>query len=213
MHLGILCSMPIYGYARVSMEHQETALQLDALRAFGVDRIFQEKASSVGSRPQLEKLLARVRPGDLVVVYRLDRVARSLLDLLRVLNHAKQQGCGLKSLCEPIDTSTPIGVFILQVLGAVAELERNIIRERAVAGQVAAIKRGAKIGRPKVLTEAQELAIFDRWALEGVSMQSLAREYKVSHDVVQRVVYRVTRPEHPRIVGKRAVLGPLLAAS
>jgi len=202
--------MPIYGYARVSMEHQETALQLDALRAFGVDRIVQEKASSVGKRQELERLLAVVQAGDLIVVYRLDRLARSLRDLLRVLDQVSARGCSFKSLSEPIDTSTPIGSFILQVLGAVAELERNIIRERSVAGQVAAIKRGAKIGRPRVLSEEQELEIFDRWAIDGEPMGRLAREYNVSHDVVQRIVYRVTRPEHPRIVGRRPVLGPLL---
>jgi DNA invertase Pin-like site-specific DNA recombinase len=205
--------MAVFGYARVSMEHQETDLQLDALRSFGVERIFQEKASSVGQRQQLERLLSLVQAGDLIVVYRLDRLARSLRDLLRVLDQVTARGCGFKSLSEPIDTSTPIGAFILQVLGAVAELERSIIRERSVAGQVAAIRRGAKIGRPRRLTDDQELEVFDRWAVEGVSMGRLAREYDVSHDVVQRIVYRMTRPEHPRIAGNRPVIGPLLAAS
>lgn len=199
-----------YGYARVSMSHQETDLQLDALRAFGVDAIFEEKASSVGARPQLDRLLNTVQPGDLVVVYRLDRLARSLRDLLKILDRFTDAGCSFKSLSEPIDTSTPIGTFVLQVLGAVAELERNIIRERSVAGQVAAIRRGAKIGRPRALSEEEELEVFDRWALEGVPMAHLARIYGVTQDVVQRIVYRVTRPEHPRIKGQRPVLGPLL---
>lgn len=200
-----------YGYARVSMSHQETDLQLDALRNAGASIIIQEKGSSVGHRPQLHKLLATVRAGDEILVYRLDRLARSLRDLLRILDTLKTTGCSFRSLTEPIDTSTPIGEFILQVLGAVAQLERNIIRERSVAGQVAAIKRGAVIGRPRSLTEDQELEIFDAWALEGVPISALARRYGVGHWVIQLAIYRIVRPEHPRIRGNRPVLGPLLA--
>lgn len=199
-----------YGYARVSTVHQETDLQLDALTAAGVTKIYQEKSSSVGGRPELHKLLAALQPGDEVVVYRLDRFARSLRDLLRILDTLRAAGSSFRSLTEPIDTSSPIGEFVLQVLGAVAQLERSIIRERSIAGQVAAIKRGAVIGRPKKLSDDDELELFEAWALEGVPMAALARRYNVSFDVAQRVVYRMTRPEHPRIKGKRPVLGPLL---
>jgi DNA invertase Pin-like site-specific DNA recombinase len=205
--------MAVYGYARVSMLHQETNLQLDAFARAGVEVVFEEKASSVGRRPELERLLTVVQAGDAIVVYRLDRLARSLRDLLRILDRVAAVGCSFRSLTEPIDTSTPIGTFILQVLGAVAELERNIIRERSVAGQVAAINRGAVIGRPRALSDAQELDVFDAWAVEGVPMAALARRYQVTHDVVQRIVYRMTRPDHPRIKGNRPVLGPLLEAN
>lgn len=201
----------LIGYARVSMSHQETHLQLDALTKAGAVVIVQEKASSVGQRPELRRLISTVQPGDCILVYRLDRLARSLSDLLRILDLLKVAGCSFRSLTEPIDTSSPMGMFILQVLGAVAELERNIIRERSVAGQVAAIKRGAKIGRPRKLTDQQEEELFQRWERDGESMRSLGRLYGVSFDVAQRVVYRRTRPDHPRIVGSRPVLGPLLA--
>lgn len=199
----------IYGYARVSTSHQETHLQLDALNKAGVVRIYQEKASSVGKRPELKRLLSVVQSGDTILVYRLDRLARSLKDLLGILDLLQDSGCAFRSLSEPIDTGSSMGRFIVQILGAVAELERNIIRERSVAGQVAAIKRGAVIGRPKTLTDAQELALFDAWAT-GVPMAALGRHYGVSFEVAQRVVYKMTRPDHPRIKGSRPILGPLL---
>jgi DNA invertase Pin-like site-specific DNA recombinase len=200
----------LIGYARVSTSHQETDLQIDALMRAGVSEIVQEKSSSVGARPELRKLILTLKPGDQILVYRLDRLARSLPDLLRILEDLKISGCSFRSLSEPIDTGSPMGIFIFQILGAVAELERNIIRERSIAGQVAAIKRGAKIGRPKKLTDQQEKDLFESWLSGGISMRRLGILYGVSSDVAQRVVYRQTRPDHPRIKGKRLILGPLL---
>lgn len=148
--------MALYGYARVSSRDQETHLQLDALAAHGVMVIFQEKASSVGARPELHRLLALLVVGDVLVVYKMDRVARSLKDLLGILDRVKLVGASIRSLTEPLDTSGPIGMFMVQVLGAVAQLERSMIRERAVAGQVAARLRGVTWGgRPLVITELQ----------------------------------------------------------
>lgn len=148
--------MALYGYARVSSRDQETHLQLDALAAHGVTVIFQEKASSVGTRPELHRLLALLAIGDMLVVYKMDRVARSLKDLLGILDRVKLVGASIRSLTEPLDTSGPIGMFMVQVLGAVAQLERSMIRERAVAGQVAARLRGVTWGgRPLVITEIQ----------------------------------------------------------
>ena len=146
----------LIGYARVSTRDQETHLQLDALRRAGVDVIYQEKASSVGARPELQRCLAALQPGDVLVVYKMDRIARSLLDLLMILDRIKSQGAAVRSLTEPLDTAGPLGTFMVQVLGAFAQLERGIIRERVVAGQVAAIKRGRVFGRPKKLDEAQD---------------------------------------------------------
>ena len=153
--------MALIGYARVSTRGQETFLQLDALRKAGVVDIRQEKGSSVGPRPELQRALASLCPGDVLVVYKMDRVARSLKDLLAILDRIKASGAAIRSLTEPLDTSGPIGTFMVQVLGAVAQLERSIIRERALAGQVAAYKRGVRWGgRAPKLSDAQQLELF-----------------------------------------------------
>ena len=179
--------MAIVGYARVSTKDQETHLQLDALAKAGVVRVWQEKASSVGARPELRQCLAALCPGDVLVVYKMDRIARSLSDLLAILDSIKAAGADIRSLTEPLDTSGPIGTFMVQVLGAVAQLERSIIRQRTVAGQVAAIKRGVEFGRPKLLTpdqESQVLAMIDG----GATKSATSRHFGVSLIVVRRIV-------------------------
>lgn len=199
----------IFGYARVSTSDQETTLQIDALKRAGVDKIFQEKTSSVGQRPELRKLLPQLKTGDLLIVYKLDRLARSLKDLLSILEQIEKAGCGFRSLTEPIDTVSPAGKLMLNILGSVAEFERSLIRERSIAGQVAAIKQGRWPGRPKKLNPDQELELFDMW-VSGMTKAELARRFNVSHDVVKLAVFRMTNPEHPRVYGNRPVLGPLL---
>lgn len=145
----------LVGYARVSTSLQETHLQLDALRAVGVGRIYAEKTSSVGKRPQLVAALRSLCAGDVLTVYKLDRVARSLKDLLEILEAVHQAGARFRSLTEPIDTTSPVGEFIVQILGAVGQFERALIRERAIAGQVAAYRRGVRWGgQPQVLSRA-----------------------------------------------------------
>lgn len=176
----------LVGYARVSTRHQETSLQLDALHAAGVKTVFQEKASSVGARPQLRVCIASLQPGDVLVFYKLDRVARSLKDLLGIIEEVGLQGAAIRSLTEPLDTSTPMGVFVLQILGAVAQLERNIIRQRAIAGQVAYIKRGGKLGRARSLTVEQE-AEARQLLLSGINRQQVANRFGVSYTVADRI--------------------------
>lgn len=202
----------IYGYARVSTSDQETTMQIDALNRASVDVVFQEKTSSVGGRPELRKLLAILGKNDLLIVYKLDRLARSLKDLLSILEQIEKAGCGFRSLTEPIDTVSPAGKLMLNILGSVAEFERSLIRERSIAGQIAAIKLGRCPGRPKRLTDDQEFDLFDRWA-HGESRSSLSRRYGCSYDVVRLAIFRMTNPEHPRVYGNRPVLGPLLAKS
>ena len=178
--------MALIGYARVSTRDQETHLQLDALAKAGVFEVRQEKGSSVGPRPELRKVLAELVPGDVLVVYKMDRVARSLKDLLAILDQIKASGSSIRSLTEPLDTSAPLGMFMIQILGSVAQLERSIIRERTVAGQVAAIKRGVTFGRPKLLSpenEAAVLAMVD----SGVTQSATARHFGVSLIVVRRL--------------------------
>lgn len=178
------------GYARVSTVEQQTALQLDALRKAGCEVIYQEKQSAVKIRPELEKCLSALRPGDVLLVYKLDRLARSLKHLLYILERLETAGAGLRSITEPVDTSTPMGKLIIQVLGSVAEFERSLIRERSIAGQVAAIRRGVKIGsRPKKITEEQAQEIRRLYATKQHTLASLGKLYGCSHTTIRRTIY------------------------
>jgi DNA invertase Pin-like site-specific DNA recombinase len=144
-----------YGYARVSGNQQDTAMQVGALRRAGVRRIIEETASGAASRPMLLALLGRLRPGDQLVVYRVDRLSRSLVDLLRTLADLDARGVVFRSLTEPVETGTPTGRLILQLLGALAEFERQLIRERCEAGRREARLRGVKLGRPRLFDYAK----------------------------------------------------------
>src|SRR4029453_14172599 len=137
------------GYARVSTQEQDLALQLDALRAAGCERIYTEKASGAQrDRPQLQAALDYMRADDTLVVWKLDRLARALRQLLDTVEtlHARQMG--LRSLTEAIDTSTPGGTLVFHLFGALAEFERSLIRERTRAGLAAARARGRPRGPP-----------------------------------------------------------------
>jgi DNA invertase Pin-like site-specific DNA recombinase len=141
--------MALIGYARVSTDDQNLGPQLDALHAAGCGEIFEEHASGgERSRPQLAAALARVKRGDTLMVARIDRLARSLSHLLEVVESLRVRGAHFKSLADPIDTSGPSGVLVLQMLGAVAEFERSLIRERTVVGVKAARARGRVGGNP-----------------------------------------------------------------
>lgn len=188
----------LVGYARVSSVEQETALQLDALRRAGVGLVFQEKRSAGSRRPLLEAMLYTLRRGDTVVVYKTDRLARSLADLLRILARIEAAGAVFRSLTEPIETATPAGRMMLQILGAFAEFERGLIRERSMAGQVAAWRRGARFGRPRAMTDEQEAECVSRWE-QGESMSDLARAYGCHLSSVKRAVLRVHRPDSPAV--------------
>jgi DNA invertase Pin-like site-specific DNA recombinase len=146
----------ILGYARVSTDEQDTALQLDALAGAGCERIWQEKASgSRADRPELARLLDHARPGDVVVVWRLDRLARSLRQLIETAGLLKARGVELRSLTEAIDTTTPGGKLTFHLFGAIAEFERDLVRQRTRAGLDAARSRGRTGGRPKALGAKQ----------------------------------------------------------
>lgn len=176
------------GYVRVSTLEQNTRLQRDALRRAGVRKVFEDKASGVGPRPQLHAAIAALRPGDLFVVWKLDRIARSLVDLLSMINRVSESGADIKSLTEPLDTANPYGRFTLQVLGAVAELERNIIRERVIAGQIAAMRRGIVIGgRPKLLGP-DELALAKKLRADRLSWPEIGALLGVSNTTARRAV-------------------------
>lgn len=143
--------MAIIGYARVSTDEQDTSAQRDALHRDGCAVIFEDKASG-GSRdrPNLARALARVGPGDTLLVVRIDRLARSLAHLLEIVETLRAKGGYFRSITDPIDTASPQGMLMTQMLGAFAEFERALIRERTRAGLKAAVARGAKPGNPKM---------------------------------------------------------------
>jgi len=144
----------LVGYARVSTLEQNLALQVDALKKTGCQKIFDDKSSGVKTeRPGLQAVLEYVRKDDTLVVWRLDRLGRSLKHLIETVAQLEERGIGFWSLQESIDTTTSGGRLIFQIFGALAEFEHNLIRERTHAGLRAARERGRKGGRPKVLDD------------------------------------------------------------
>src|ERR1700674_5889821 len=138
------------GYARVSTDDQDLSLQLDALKAANCAKIFRDTASGAkADRPGLAQALEYVRAGDTLAVWRLDRLGRSLTQLTELMTRLDERGVGFRSLTEQIDTTTSGGKLIFHIFGALAEFERNLIRERTQAGLLAARARGRKGGRPK----------------------------------------------------------------
>lgn len=176
----------LVGYGRVSTTDQSPAMQEDALRAAGCEKLFIETISSgKKDRPQLAAALDYVRAGDTLVVWRLDRLARSLHQLIETVEALKTRSIALKSITEAIDTGTPGGMLIFHVFGAIAEFERGIIRERTKAGVAAAKSRGRHGGRPPKLEG--ERADHAKMMLEaGTSVSAVARSMGVSRSTVLR---------------------------
>jgi DNA invertase Pin-like site-specific DNA recombinase len=144
------------GYARVSTQEQNLEMQLDALKEHGCDKIFSEKASGGNtSRPELDRMLEQLRRGDTIVIWKLDRLGRSLKHLIELVSAFDSQGIGLVSLKENIDTTTATGKLVFNIFAALAEFERDIIRERTIAGLVSAKARGKTGGRKKALNDMQ----------------------------------------------------------
>jgi DNA invertase Pin-like site-specific DNA recombinase len=179
------------GYARVSTLDQDPALQHDALTKAGCKRIFVDKASGkLESRPALDDLLAQARPGDTLVVWRLDRLGRSLRHLLEVVTDLEQRGVAVDSLTESIDTSTPGGRLVFHLFSALAEFERDLIRERTHAGLAAARARGRVGGRPTVWTEAKLRTARDMHASGQHDVSTIAKVLGVSRASVYRALAR-----------------------
>lgn len=179
------------GYARVSTLQQDEALQHDALLAAGCQRIFVDKASGkLESRPALDDLLEQSRPGDTVVVWRLDRLGRSLRHLIDVVQELQKRDVTFASLTEQIDTSTPGGRLIFHVFGALAEFERDLIKERTSAGLAAARARGRVGGRPTVWTPDRLAAAVAMQASGQHDVSSIARALGVSRASVYRALAR-----------------------
>lgn len=172
----------LIGYARVSTQQQETALQRAAFKRAGVRRVIEEKRSGGASRPVLEALIGSLRPGDVLVVYKVDRLARSPSDLLRLLERIASRGASFRSLTEPIETETSVGRLMLQLLGAFAEFERSVIRERCEAGRREAVARGVRFGRPRAFSRTELGELLD----EGLSYAECARRLGVDASSVSR---------------------------
>lgn len=178
--------MAIIGYARISTSDQSTDLQRDALLAAGCTRIFSDEMSGArADRPGLKQALDYVREGDTLVVWRLDRVGRSVSHLIEVVGELERRGVALQSLTEQIDTSSPSGRLVFHVFSAIAEFERNLIRERVTAGLEAARKRGRIGGRPKVVDAAKARSIRAMRA-QGMTTSEILESAQISRATLFR---------------------------
>jgi DNA invertase Pin-like site-specific DNA recombinase len=180
--------MPLFGYARVSTRDQDLALQVSELAAAGCVKVFKEKVSGARSdRPELAKVIGRLEPGDVLVVIRLDRLARSTRDLLNVLDELSKRGAGFRSLKDTwADTTTPHGKLMLTVLGGLAEFERSLIAARTGEGRKRAQERGVRFGRPRKLTAHQRQEALQRIAA-GETQADIARLLNVSPPTISRL--------------------------
>lgn len=177
---------PTYvGYARVSTIEQNLDMQITALKREGVAdaRIYVEKVSASGkSRPKLEWALTTLRPGDTLVVWKLDRIARSMQDMLSRMEKIKSACAGFESLTEQLDTNTPGGVFLFHMLAAAAQLERDLVIQRTRAGVAAAKERGVVFGQPSKLDKKQQ-AQCCKWRKEGKTVREIVDLVKETYDV------------------------------
>jgi DNA invertase Pin-like site-specific DNA recombinase len=182
-----------FGYARVSTVEQNLGLQIDALLNADCDRIFEETISSRKvERPVWEQLQSLLRAGDTVMVYKLDRIARSTSELLAVMDRFNEMGVAVGSLHEPwVNTSSPSGKMIMTIMAGIAEFERELIRQRAADGREAAKRRGVHMGRPAKLNRGQiELIVSAK--NNGHSVSELAASFRVSPDTIYRALKRVS---------------------
>jgi DNA invertase Pin-like site-specific DNA recombinase len=180
----------LVGYARVSKGDEQTnAMQVRALKGAGCRRIFEEAASGGRwDRPELHRLLDQLREGDVVVVWKLDRLSRSLKDVLHIMERIATAGAGFRSLTEAIDTTTSAGRMMMQMVGAFAEFERAMIRERTSAGLAAARAEGRVGGRRKKLDAVKRREIAESVLSGRKSGAEMARLYGVSPSTVSRIV-------------------------
>lgn len=178
----------LIGYMRVSSrdDRQTTDLQRDALIQTGVDprHLFEDKLSGAqDDRPGLVKALAFLQPGDTLVVWKLDRLGRSLSHLLKLINELKDRGVQFRSLTEQMDTATPQGELLFSIFGALAQYERALIRERVLAGLDASKRRGIRGGRPRAISE-EKLQAIQQALREGMSQAAVCRNFAVKRSTL-----------------------------
>ncbi|TCG09274.1 DNA resolvase [Paraburkholderia steynii] len=176
------------GYARVSTEEQNLDLQVSALKTAGCERLFHDHgvSGSIFRRPGLDDALTQLEPGDTLVVWRLDRLGRSLTKLVELIEALESRGIRFRSLTESIDTTSCSGTFIFHMMAALAQFERTLISERTRSGMKAARERGRRIGRHASMTEAQcaEALVLS----ETISIVELAAKFNVHPRTIQRVL-------------------------
>ncbi|MAY85943.1 MAG: DNA invertase [Pseudooceanicola sp.] len=177
----------IIGYARVSTDDQSLDSQTDALSAAGAEKVFADKISgSRRARPDLDRMLEQLRDGDVVTVTKYDRLARSLKDLLEIVEAIRERGAGFRSLAEDIDTTTPAGRLVFHVFASIAQFERERISERTREGLASARKRGRVGGRPPALSAIQKKEVRRMRDEERRAIAEIARLFKVSERTVLR---------------------------
>ena len=181
-----------YGYARVSTEDQNPALQLAALKKAGCRTVFKDEGISgaTAQRPALVKCLKTLQAGDTLIVWKLDRLGRSLRDLIHMLDDLKQRGVKFRSLTEAIDTDTATGRAMWQMIGVLAELERSLIAERTLAGIAQAQRRGVKLGRKPKLS-APQIAHARQLIEDGQRVQDVVAPLSVGHVTLYRALQRL----------------------
>ncbi len=169
------------GYARVSTTEQNLDLQLSALRAVGCHDVLTDEgiSGSEFSRPGLSKLLKRLRTGDTLTVWRLDRLGRSLFNLIKLVRELEERGVQFRSLSESIDTGTSGGRLLFHLLAAMAEFERSLVSERTRAGMAAARARGSRIGRRPSMSPEQVAEATSAFVDDGISLEDLAKQYSI----------------------------------
>lgn len=179
----------LIGYARVSTTDQNLDIQLKELTNHGCQRIYQEKVSGAcRDRPELQRMLDHLRPSDIVVVLKLDRLARSTRNLLDIVDHIKSSQASFCSLSEPwADTTSHAGKMIMTIFAGIAEFERDLIRERTSAGRKAALERGVKFGRPKKLN-IEKMVLAMRLIEEGKSVFEVADTFDVNRATIYRLI-------------------------
>lgn len=184
------------GYARVSKgDDQDPRAQIQALRAAGVERLFTEHASGGRwERPELHRALEQLRPGDVFVVWKLDRLSRSLKDLLHLLEQIEGAGAGFRSLTEAVETTTPAGRMLMQMVGSFAEFERAMIRERTLAGLAAARARGRMGGRRPKLQPDQQQVLVELVRTGQKTQADVARLFRVHPATVSRLLAAQCEP-------------------
>lgn len=184
--------MAIVGYARISTMSQNLDLQHDDLTAYGCSKIFSDvKTGSDKNREQLKACLEYLREGDTLVIWKLDRLARSLRDLLQIFNELDKRKIHIKSVKEEIDTTTPMGKFTFHIMASMIEMERDIIRERTFAGLKSARARGRKGGRPFIMTPPKRQKLVDIYKSGTHTTREIASYFKIS----QALVFKILREE------------------
>ena len=177
----------LIGYARVSTQEQNLDLQLDALERAGCEKVFSDTASGAkAARPNLEQALSHAREGDTLVVWKLDRLGRSLRHLIDTVQALSGRGVGFKSLQESIDTTTPGGKLVFHVFGALAEFERDLVKERTNAGLASARARGRRGGRAKSLSEKQRQQAKALIKDPSISIGEICKTLKISRSTLYR---------------------------